>query len=88
MTAVSGMVCVVPLLQPLRRDLAFAVSDRIRLGITASACVETATTEYNSWIANELLARELLPGELRVGQQVHEPDLDGSLVRAALFKEL
>ena len=88
MTPVSRVVCVVPLLQPLRGDLAFAVSDRIQLGISAPACVETATTEYNSWIANELLVREIFSGELPVDQQVHEPDLDGSLVRAALSKEL
>jgi isoleucyl-tRNA synthetase len=75
-------------LQRLRRDLGFAVSDRIRLWIAAPAETNEAIIEYNSWIANELLAREIVAGEAPAGQQVHELDLDGSPVRAALSKEL
>jgi isoleucyl-tRNA synthetase len=74
-------------LQRLRRDLGFAVSDRIRLRIAAPEEAQAAISEYNSWIANELLVRELLLGEVAVGQQVHELDLDGSVVRVALSKE-
>jgi isoleucyl-tRNA synthetase len=74
-------------LKRLRRDLGFSVSDRIRLRIDAPDDAQVAITEYNSWIANELLARELLLGEVAVGQQAHELDLDGSVVRVALSKE-
>jgi isoleucyl-tRNA synthetase len=75
-------------LQRLRRDLGFVVSDRIRLWIAAPTETYEAISEYNSWIANELLAREIVVGEAPAGQQVHELDLDGSPVRAALSKEL
>jgi isoleucyl-tRNA synthetase len=75
-------------LQRLRRDLGFVVSDRIRLWIAAPAETHEAIGEYKSWIANELLAREIVAGEAPAGQQVHELDLDGSPVRAALSKEL
>jgi len=75
-------------LQRLRRDLGFVVSDRIRVWIAAPAETYEAINEYAGWIANELLAREIVAGEAPAGQQVHELDLDGSLVRAALSKEL
>jgi isoleucyl-tRNA synthetase len=75
-------------LQRLRRDLGFVVSDRIRLWIAAPAETHEAIGEYHGWIANELLAREIVAGEAPAGQQVHELDLDGSVVRAALSKEL
>jgi isoleucyl-tRNA synthetase len=74
-------------LQRLRRDLGFSVSDRIRLSIDAPDDVQSAIIEYNDWIANELLAREITFGP-PVGQQAaHEVDLDGSLVRVALTRE-
>jgi isoleucyl-tRNA synthetase len=75
-------------LQRLRKELAFAVSDRIRLRIDAPDDVQAAISEYNDWIANELLAREITFGALPVGHQAaHEVDLDGSVVRLALTKE-
>jgi len=75
-------------LQRLRRDLGFVVSDRIRLWIAAPAETYKAISEYTGWIANELLAREIVAGGAPAGQQVHELDLDGSVVRVALSKEL
>jgi len=75
-------------LQRLRRDLGFVVSDRIRVWIAAPTETYEAIGEYTGWIANELLAREIVAGEAPAGQQVHELDLDGSVVRAALSKEL
>jgi isoleucyl-tRNA synthetase len=75
-------------LQRLRRDLGFVVSDRIRVWIAAPAETYEAISEHAGWIANELLAREIVAGEAPAGQQVHELDLDGSTVRAALSKEL
>ena len=75
-------------LQRLRRDLALSVSDRIRLRIDAPDAVQAAILEYDDWIANELLAREITFGVHPVGQQAtHDVDLDGSLVRVALTKE-
>ena len=74
-------------LQRLRRDLGFSVSDRIRLRIAAPEEAQAAIGEYNSWIANELLARDLSLGEVAMDQQAHELDLDGSVVRVALSKE-
>jgi isoleucyl-tRNA synthetase len=76
-------------LQRLRRDLGFAVSDRIRLWIVAPEGIEAAISGYHDWVANELLAREIVFGEPPVGHQArHELDLDGSIVRIALTKEL
>ena len=76
-------------LQRLRRDLGFAVSDRIRLCIVAPEGIEAAISGYHDWIANELLAREIVFGEPPVDHQArHELDLDGSTVRIALTKEL
>jgi isoleucyl-tRNA synthetase len=74
-------------LQRLRRDLGFVVSDRIRVWIAAPAETYEAINEHADWIANELLTREIVAGEAPAGQQVHELDLDGSTVRAALSKE-
>ena len=75
-------------LQRLRRDLGFSVSDRIRLRIDAAEDARAAMTEYNDWVANELLAREITFGALEVGQQAaHEVDLDGSLARVAITRE-
>ena len=64
------------------------VSDRIRVWIDAPTETYEAVREYTGWIANELLAREIVAGEAPAGQQVHELDLDGSVARAALSKEL
>lgn len=74
--------------QRLRRDLAFAVSDWNPFWIDAPAQALEATSDYNSCIAKELLAREIIPGESPVGQQAHELDLDRSPARTAISKEL
>jgi isoleucyl-tRNA synthetase len=75
-------------LQRLRRDLGFSVSDRLRLRIDAPEDARAAITEYNDWVANEILAREITFGALQVGQQAgHEVDLDGSHVRIAITRE-
>jgi uncharacterized protein DUF5915 len=74
--------------QQLRRDLGFSGSDRIRVWTSAPNQAQVATTDYNSWIANEELARDVSPGESTVDQQARDLDLDGSLARVALSKEL
>ena len=74
--------------QRLRRDLAFAVSDRVRLGIVASV-EQLAITAHHAWVANELPAREIVFGEPPVDHQArHELDPDGSVVRSAITREL
>ena len=74
--------------QRLRGDLAFAVSDRVRLGIVASV-EPLAITAHHAWVANELLVREIVFGEPPVDHQArHELDPDGSVVRSAITKEL
>ena len=74
--------------QRLRGDLAFAVSDRVRLWLVASDEVQSAITAQCAWVANELLAREIVFGEPPVDHQAkHEGDPNGSGVRSAITKE-
>ena len=75
--------------QRLRGDLAFAVSDRVRLWLLASDEVQSAITAHYAWVAKELPAREIVFGEPPVDHQArHEQDPDGSVVRSAITKEL
>ena len=74
--------------QQLRRDLGFSGSDRIRTWMTAPEQAQVATTDYNSWIANQGLVRNVWSGEWKVDQQARDLDLDGSLGRVAISKEL
>jgi uncharacterized protein DUF5915 len=74
--------------QQLRRDLGFSGSDRIRTRMAAPKQAQVATTDYNSWIANQELAQDTTPGEWKVDQQARDLDLDGSLARVAISKEL
>ena len=74
--------------QRLRRESGLAVSDRIRVWISAPQEIEFTVSEYIAWIANELLAREIAFGEPPGAQQAaHAVDLDGSPVRVALTRE-
>ena len=74
--------------QRLRGDLAFAVSDRVRFWLVASDEVQSAITAHCAWVANELLAREIVFGEPPVDHQAkHEGDPNGSGVRSAITKE-
>ena len=74
--------------QRLRSDLAFAVSDRVRLGIVASV-EQLASMPHQAWVANELPVREIVFGEPPVDHQArHERDPDGSVVQSAITKEL
>jgi hypothetical protein len=74
--------------QRLRSDLAFAASDRVRLGIVASV-EQLAIRPHQAWVANELPVREILFGEPPVDHQArHELDPDGSVVWSAITREL
>ena len=73
--------------QRLRTDVAFAGSDRVRLGIVASV-EQWAITPHQAWAANELPVREIVFGEPPVDHQArHEWDPDGSVVRSAITRE-
>jgi isoleucyl-tRNA synthetase len=77
--------------QRLRKELDFAVSDRITLAVTGDEETQEAVNQYRSWIADEVLAREITvavhaaegAGEERAA---HHLDLDGRAVTVALTR--
>jgi len=65
-------------IQRLRRDLGFAVSDRVVLGVAADSEVLDAVTTHRAWIAGEILARDVLLTPLPDGSHpTFRLDLDG-----------
>jgi isoleucyl-tRNA synthetase len=71
--------------QRLRKELAFAVSDRITLSVGGSAEVQEAVKAFQKWIAEEVLAVRVTVGELIEGTHAtHAFDLDGQSVEVAL----
>jgi isoleucyl-tRNA synthetase len=64
--------------QRLRKELDYAVSDRIALGVTGDPAVLDAVMAHADWIANEVLATQLdtLP-MLDPSHAIHRLDLDG-----------
>ena len=73
--------------QRLRGDLTFAVSERIRVWIVASAEVQAGVSGHHDWVANELLARRSCSANLRSITRRRALDPDGSVVRLALTKD-
>ncbi|HEX2718440.1 MAG TPA: DUF5915 domain-containing protein, partial [Gemmatimonadaceae bacterium] len=80
---------VVSLVQGMRRDAKFHVSDRIRMWLTGTEEVTAAVREHRDWIAGEVLARDVVTGDVPGASYdaVGEFDLDGSTVRIALTRE-
>jgi isoleucyl-tRNA synthetase len=75
-------------LQRLRRESGLAVSDRIRLRMSAPVEIESAVRGYQDWIAGELLAREIVFDDPASGQHATRTvDVDGTAVRVALTRE-
>jgi isoleucyl-tRNA synthetase len=71
--------------QRLRKELGFAVSDRITLSVGGSAEVQEAVKAFQKWIADEVLAVRVRVGELIEGTHAtHAFDLDGQSVEVAL----
>jgi isoleucyl-tRNA synthetase len=71
--------------QRLRKELGFAVSDRITLSVGGSAEVQEAVKAFQKWIADEVLAVRVTVGELIEGTHAtHAFDLDGQSVEVAL----
>jgi isoleucyl-tRNA synthetase len=72
--------------QRLRKDMGFAVSDRVDLGITGDALIESAARAHESWIAGEVLATRVRIGAGEVAAEVPEVDLDAMKVRLSLTR--
>ncbi len=81
---------VVSRVQRLRKESGLAVSDRIRLAVTADAEVQAALDAHRAWMAAEVLATELVlaaAGESSAQWDAQaEVDLDGPAARIALTK--
>ena len=72
-------------IQKLRKELGFAVSDRITLFVGAGAEIQEAVKAFQSWIADEVLAvRVSVEGQIDDTYATHAFDLDGQSVQVAL----
>jgi len=71
--------------QRLRKELGFAVSDRITLMVAAGEEIQEAVRAFEKWIAAEVLAVRVVLGEKIEGKYAtHAFDLDGQNVEVAL----
>jgi isoleucyl-tRNA synthetase len=71
--------------QKLRKELGFAVSDRITLFVVAGAEIQEAVKAFQKWIAEEVLAVRVSLGDKTEGTHAtHAFDLDGQSVEVAL----
>jgi isoleucyl-tRNA synthetase len=72
-------------IQRLRKELGFAVSDRITLFVAGGAEIRESVNAFQKWIADEVLARAINVGEKKEGTHAtHAFDLDGQSVEVAL----
>jgi isoleucyl-tRNA synthetase len=72
-------------IQKLRKELGFAVSDRITLFIGAGAEIQEAAKAFQKWIADEVLALKVTIGERIEGTHATNAfELDGQSVEVAL----
>ncbi len=72
-------------IQRLRKESGFAVSDRIRLAVTADAEVEEAAQAFRKWIADEVLAVDVqIGGKTESNYATHAFDLEGRGVTVAM----
>ncbi|HKC82342.1 MAG TPA: isoleucine--tRNA ligase [Gemmatimonadaceae bacterium] len=72
--------------QRLRKELGFAVSDRVTLSVGGPVEIQEAVSVFQKWIADEVLARRVTVGERMEGTHAttHTFDLDGQSVEVAL----
>jgi isoleucyl-tRNA synthetase len=76
---------VVSRIQKLRKELGFAVSDRITVFVGADAEIQEAMKAFQKWIAEEVLAVRVSIGDKIEGTHAtHAFDLDGQSVEVAL----
>jgi isoleucyl-tRNA synthetase len=72
-------------IQRLRKELGFAVSDRITLFVAGGKEIQEAAKAFEKWIAAEVLAVKVTIGEKIDGKYAtHAFDLDGQNVQVAL----
>jgi len=72
-------------IQRLRKELGFAVSDRITLFVGGGAEIQEAVKAFQKWIADEVLAVKVNNGERIEGTHATQTfDLDGQNVEVAL----
>ena len=72
-------------IQRLRKELDFAVSDRITLFIGGGAEIQEAAKAFQKWIADEVLAVKVVIGDRIEGTHATQTfDLDGQNVEVAL----
>ena len=77
---------VVSRIQRLRKELGFAVSDRVTLSVAGDAEILEAVKAFQQWIANEVLAVKVSVGEKNETHATHTFDLDGQSVQVALAR--
>jgi len=71
--------------QRLRKELGFAVSDRITLVVAGGVEIQEAVKAFQKWIADEVLALQVSVSEQIDGTHAtHAFDLDGQSVEVAL----
>jgi isoleucyl-tRNA synthetase len=71
--------------QRLRKELGFAVSDRVTLSVSGPAEIQEAVKAFQKWIADEVLAIRVTVGEKNEDTHAaHTLDLDGQSVEVAL----
>jgi isoleucyl-tRNA synthetase len=71
--------------QRFRKELGFAVSDRITLSVAGAQEIQDAVKTFEKWIATEVLAVRITVGERIEGTHAtHSFDLDGQNVEVAL----
>jgi len=73
-------------IQRLRKELGFAVSDRVTLAVAGDEEIQEATKAFQQWIASEVLAVEVSVGEKNETHATHTFDLDGQSVQVALAR--
>jgi isoleucyl-tRNA synthetase len=73
-------------IQRMRKEMALAVSDRIRLWLEGPAEIERALGEYKHWIMREVLSRDVIFGKIPadVESTARTVEIDGLPVRVAL----
>jgi isoleucyl-tRNA synthetase len=71
--------------QRLRKELGFAVSDRITLSVGGGQEIQDAVKAFEKWIAKEVLAMKITVGDKTEGTHATHPfDLDGQNAEVAL----
>lgn len=75
---------VVNRIQNIRKDSGFEVTDRIKIRYQASAEIQAAIQANEEYIKNEVLAEEIVVGNVENGIVLEDGDLDGFIVEVGL----